>query len=222
MCIRACTWWAYGDWIKLFGPCWCSTQCPLTEYVNLCFSCDGSVTQVWHGALGMFSLWCAVVGWRPASDWENSDWLHGPDSYSFQLRESMGIFVCVHVHVCVCVSVCLYCMCMKLCKCTSPLFSTTEKALSCPGTGHAECHQLSKCMSMHMWIYVSECGICAFDETFWSCLLPKNTRISNRILYFCMKMQLQQLTGNAHFLDKPITNYKCNGYFKKQKLCFSD
>lgn len=76
---------------------------PLTEYVNLCFSCDGSVTQVWHGALGMFSLWCAVVGWRPASDWENSDWLHGPDSYSFQLRESMGIFVCVHVHVCVCV-----------------------------------------------------------------------------------------------------------------------
>ena len=63
---------------------------------------------------------------------ENSDSLHGPDSYSGPLQpwESMGMFVCVYVCVCVCMN-----MCMDLCKSTGPLFFTTEKTLFYPGMG---------------------------------------------------------------------------------------
>lgn len=197
MCTRACTWWAYGDWIKLFGPCW-PTDWICKSVFFVWWQCDASMTR---GARNVLPVMCGrgVKACFWLREFRLAAWPRFLFFPAQGIHGNICLCACARVCVCVCVSVCLYCMCMKVCKCTSPLFSTTEKALSCPGTGHAECHQLSKCMSMHMWIYVSECGICAFDETFWNWLLPKNTRISNRILYFCKKMQLQQLRKGPLF-----------------------
>lgn len=92
---------------------------------------------------GMCPPWHVDEQWRASSDWEVSEWSHGPDSYSapFQSWESTGKYVCPCASVRVCVRI-------SLCKCTSPIFPITETALFNPRPGHYKCPKLY--MYMHM------------------------------------------------------------------------
>lgn len=57
----------------------------------------------------------------------------------------------IHGNVCVC-----ECVCINLCKCTKPLSSTTEKALSHPGPGNDKC-PLTVLGRVHAYVEMHMC-----------------------------------------------------------------
>lgn len=91
-------------WITV-GICQSQTCAYWPMCRSVCFVWWQHDTRVTQG-LGMCSQWRVVEGWRAPSDWEDSECLHGPDSYSAPLQpwESMGMFVCVRV--CLCAWIC--------------------------------------------------------------------------------------------------------------------
>lgn len=115
--------------------------------------------------LGMCSVWRVVEGWRAASDWEDSECLHGPDSYSapFQPWESMGMFVCVSVCAWICASALALSFALQRRHCLM-LGQATTNVPNCSGA----CTCIHTCASM-----TCDCAGCHLCQCM--CLMLDNT-----------------------------------------------
>lgn len=107
MCTRACTWWAYGDWIKLFGPCW-PTDWICKSVFFVWWQCDASMTR---GARNVLPVMCGrgVKACFWLREFRLAAW---PRFLFFPAQGIHGnICLCACARVCVCAwaSICTVC-----------------------------------------------------------------------------------------------------------------